>query len=853
VRFTVSDIEAPLYESLITSFEQGNPDLGIEIVSINEVLELGPLGNPQVPEDAEQRLAAAADVVSFGASRETVAKGLVRDLGPLIEADPGFQSGDFYPDVLQSFQWSGGTWSLPTKLDIRLIYYAKEAFDAAKVSYPQAGWTWDDLRNTAKALVHHQGDADTRWGFICPPTLVYRLMEGQAGALADYTVKPPAPLLDAPAAADALAWYAALVRDDESVPYLNKPGEASPQGMSPEEALIDKGQAAMWIDWAILYKYRNLQSKVGVAPWPVSGANDRSTPAWVSGISMSAGTTQPEAAWRWMVFLSRQVPSAIGQVLPSVPARRSAAEDHGYWAGLDPEPAAALQYALQHGYVAREVVALEEFNQALEQVLDGGRAPAEALAEAQATAQARLQTGVAGEAAVTPAPTFVVAPSNQKPSSDANATTITFVPGLGSLNMEPYRRLADRFHEANPEIVVQVKMLDLTGATGNPTLSSLAKTADCFMWYPSLQDPASLSAILTLDPFLEADASLSTADYYPQLLSQFTAQGQLWGLPADVTPFVIEYNKALFAEAGVAAPTADWTWDDFLAKAVALTKGEAETKQYGYVAEVFESSDLLLMLDRLGATLVQEDGAKTALTLNDPSVIEALGWYASLSTQHAVKPTYVTDLTKLLGAGSAYMEREGLINTGRAAMWTNTGTTSLLFGPREGLELGVAPLPSRADGASRASLLTTSGFFISAETAQREACWRWLVFLSQEIEAVQGLPARRSLAESTAFRQQAGEERATAYLASVKDAANPSALQVVSDHEWLGGGLYWLYQAYGKVVRGEQSPEQALDEAQDLAATYQQCVQAAGRTDRQTWQGCLQETDPSLPAFLFAQ
>ena len=77
----------------------------------------------------------------------------------------------------------------------------------------------------------------------------------------------------------------------------------------------------------------------------------------------------------------------------------------------------------------------------------------------------------------------------------------------------------------------------------------------------SLQDPQSLQAVLNLSPFLEAADDLSLDDYYPQLLTSFTAQGQTWGLPADVTPFVIEYNTALFASAGVAPPSSDWTWD----------------------------------------------------------------------------------------------------------------------------------------------------------------------------------------------------------------------------------------------------------------------------------------------------
>ena len=44
----------------------------VQVVSVNEVLGLGALVGAEVPEDAEQRLVAAADVVDFSVSRKTV-------------------------------------------------------------------------------------------------------------------------------------------------------------------------------------------------------------------------------------------------------------------------------------------------------------------------------------------------------------------------------------------------------------------------------------------------------------------------------------------------------------------------------------------------------------------------------------------------------------------------------------------------------------------------------------------------------------------------------------------------------------------------------------------------------------
>ena len=129
---------------------------------------------------------------------------------------------------------------------------------------------------------------------------------------------------------------------------------------------------------------------------------------------------------------------------------------------MDEELADTLRYVLAHGYIAREPVAAEAFEEALHAVLrqrePGGGCAGQRADAGDGPDPAATQEG----AVVTPAPTFVVAPAKPEAPTGAAVTRITFIPGLGSLNLEPYRRLAERFQEAHPEIAVEVKMLDLT-------------------------------------------------------------------------------------------------------------------------------------------------------------------------------------------------------------------------------------------------------------------------------------------------------------------------------------------------------------------------------------------------------
>ena len=549
VRFTVSDLERPLYEPLIAAFEQENPSLHVQVVSLNEVLGLTALAGSEIPEDAEQRLVAAADVVNFSVTRETVQQGLVRDLAPLIEADTTFDAPDFYPGSLESYQWQGGAWAVPNQLNFRLIFYNKDAFDAARVSYPTAGWSWDDLLVKARATMERQGDQVTRWGIVWPYDAAYYLVESRTGSMVDYAADPPQPRYDDPKVIESVDWYANLYLREQVMPYSGaRPKDQVATTLSEEETLIDKGKAAMWPDLAQLWSYRKMQGKVGVAPFPSASPDGKTTPAWTSSLAMSAGTTVPDAAWRWMMFLTRQVPQGFGQGIKPLPARRSVVETEAFWQGMDEELATALRYALDHGYVVRERASSDAFEQALHAVLREESKAGDALANAQTLVMAEAQTLAQEGAVATPKPTFVVAPAKPEAPTAAAVTRITFIPGLGSLNLEPYRRWRSDSQELIPTSSSRSRHSTSRGPAA-PTCQpgGVRRLLPVVSWLPGPCQPRGRPEH-GVPSWMRTRSSAPT--FHPQALDQFDYQGQLLGLPADITPFVIEYNKALFDAAG---------------------------------------------------------------------------------------------------------------------------------------------------------------------------------------------------------------------------------------------------------------------------------------------------------------
>jgi multiple sugar transport system substrate-binding protein len=866
LRFAVSMMDQNRYDSLIDAFEAEHPDVHISTVSIEETLGTG-RGGFNWPDDAYLRLAAAADVIAASATRQAVQQGALLDLTNFFESDPNLKAEAFYPGVLESVQWEGGTWSLPVEVTYPLIYFDKSLFDAAGVAYPQPGWTWDDFLATAQALTVGSGDAASggvsQWGFVEPSFDPVTFVQAKAGLLFNADAYPPTARLDDAAVVAAVRWYTDLFLTHEVSPYYSTSGEGGPGGMFNNEGmrLIESGQVAMWFTPDVMFfgmrrgRPDQQQTTNGAVPFPVAKPDDHTTPGVVDGLSISAGTKKANLAWEWISFLAQQ---SAGQRGPfnalstgTVPALPSVAVAAGYWDNLDEDFAAALQYATDHATIdTYDGTGYDTFRAAVVDVMDNGTAIETALADAQSEVEAAIEAEVA--AAPTPVTNLVVAEEEQQ-AVNAGAVIIDFglSEGRGRFGQQSLSTLVDQFQEAHPDIIVEVDTPQ--GFRGQLSLADMAAEYDCFQASPAFDDE-SLAAIVNMEPFLTTDSTISKDDFFPSVLVQFTYQGQLWGLPGSVTVNLMNYNKDLFDAAGLPYPSVDWTTSDFLEMAVALTQGEDENKQYGYVPSSFGANDLVSLMDRLGADMLDESVDPPRLVFNSPSVVEAFRWYTSLATQYGVQPAVSEDSGDFEGGRG----RQALISEGRAAMWMESGGGGFggpggfaVFGGQAGtssLNVGVVPLPAGPNSAEGSGFQSVDGYFISAQSDARQACWTWISFLTEQPNAASGLPARQSVAESAAYRQEVGTEQADATLASVSSGSRASFFQRVSDEgNWLGFASFWLTDAYDRVVNGEMTVEESLAAAQESVDAYRDCVIAKDAfQDPQAMRECLSEAGANI-------
>ena len=126
------------------------------------------------------------------------------------------------------------------------------------------------------------------------------------------------------------------------------------------------------------------------------------------------------------------------------------------------------------------------------------------------------------------------------------------------------------------------------------------------------------------------------------------------------------------------------------------------------------------------------------------------------------------------------------------------------------MKWGMVPLP-RDEQAVAVGYVR--GYFINAASQHPEACWKWITYLSKQPS--EGLvPARRSVTESDAFREQLGREIAGTVSASMRN-----IVLISPDLAQAGDAVELFDQAVRDVLKGTITPEEALRAAQERAQT----------------------------------
>jgi ABC-type glycerol-3-phosphate transport system substrate-binding protein len=816
VTITLAVAEADLsgYRSLIEQFEAQHSHSRVRLVAESEIVS-------SEETDRIAALASAADVFLYYPDVHEGQQYLL-DLRPLLNADPAFDLSDFLPGLLDH---SDSLWSLPTAAIYPLLFFDKAAFDAAGLATPEPGWTLDEFLSAAQTLTVREGDEVVQWGYI--PFQVQPLLATQ---LATPLVVDSQIRITDPDVANALQWLADLFILHEVSPWLEnyKPVALREASGGPDpSSLAGSGRAAMWSSGHVLWQFGYDDDNVGLTTIP-SSQQGYAADAIRYGFAASRGTAQPQAVWALLTFLSQQPPvESIIDLL--VPARRSVAAADGYWERVPAVMVEPLQYAANNNAAPRFTPAVVDVMRgALTAVVTDHQPVPDALAQAQAAAT--------GQPVVIEADTpLVVATPPGEPATGAEMVPeITFAASWSETEVQ--RRLATAFNDSQTNVRVIIRRID----TGNPLVEEIAG-ADCFTATGGRVIGNTHINILPLNALFDLDPELSPADFHPAALPVLTREGQLWGLPARIPIPLIEYNRALFAAAGIAEPSLNWTTADFLETAQALT--EPATEQYGFVD--WSQSSLNHAWAQFGVELVQEIGG--TVTIDFTAAAPVVRWYADLVRLHGVHPALPGDLIPW----SDYYDRHDIFvemaANGQVAMWPYEQSDQALARRLQGIvETGLAPFPRGPGGYTFSVANTLMAYFIAADSPHPQLCWQWLKFLTTQPTASPYLPAHLATAESAAFADHAGAERAAAYLASMAGASDRAIGLAIAD-AWLHPGILWLTALVETAAKGEVDVDSALAEAENKFSHYRECVIERLAFDSSAeWRECALEVDPDL-------
>jgi multiple sugar transport system substrate-binding protein len=258
---------------------------------------------------------------------------------------------------------------------------------------------------------------------------------------------------------------------------------------------------------------------------------------------------------------------------------------------------------------------------------------------------------------------------------------------------------------------------------------------------------AARNVLEPLGPYLAKSSVIKEADFYPEAMQPYYWNGELMCIPQNLSSLVVYYNEKLFDEAGIAYPGDDWTWDDFVSTAKALTKdidGDGMTDQYGLGTEasIFRLAPFIW---QNGGDLVDDPKNPTRLMLDSPEASEAVRWFLDLQLVHKVVPDAVQEAAE---------DSESRFQNGRLGMFLNSRRGVPTYREIKAFDWDVAPLPQ---GKTKAGILHADAYCMPSSAENKDAIWTFIEFANsaegQTTIAASGrtVPSLKAVAESPAF------------------------------------------------------------------------------------------------------
>ena len=328
--------------------------------------------------------------------------------------------------------------------------------------------------------------------------------------------------------------------------------------------------------------------------------------------------------------------------------------------------------------------------------------------------------------------------------------SISFMVFGDPAELAAYQKLVDSFSQAHPEI--QVEVIQIPGQSDYRKRLAADLTAGdpadvLLINYRRFAAFANVGALEPLGAYLEKSSLIKEADFYPEAVNAFKWRGELTCIPQNISSLVVYYNKDLFDSAGVSYPAAEWTWDDFLSAAQALTKDvdhDGVTDQFGAGIEP-SLIRLAPFIWQSNGVIVDDDSNPSTLTLDLPEDLLAAEFFVSLQTVHHVVPNADEEASE--DSESRFINR-------RLAMFLNSRRGVPTYRESAAFDWDVTALPQKD---VPAGILHADAYCLPSASKNKSDAWTFIEYANsaegQTIIAASGrtVPSLISVANSPAF------------------------------------------------------------------------------------------------------
>jgi multiple sugar transport system substrate-binding protein len=302
------------------------------------------------------------------------------------------------------------------------------------------------------------------------------------------------------------------------------------------------------------------------------------------------------------------------------------------------------------------------------------------------------------------------------PAEPESITYFTF--SAAPDHLEDLDRMIESFNAEHPNISVEVETAPFDEYfTKLQTLIAGGEAPDVFeLNYENFVTFASKGVLADLTSHIDADSDAPTDVYYPRSYDAFNYNGLQSGLPATFSTVVLFYNKDLFDQAGLDYPSADWTWDDAVEAAQALT--DADAGVWGLFSPI-QFWEFYKKAAQNGCSFFNED--QTEVTIDAPECVEALQTMVDFVEADGVMPSDID----MAGQSDGDMFNSGQLGMLVTGIWMYGAFADAPFAWDIQVEPGLA---------EKATHFFANGVSAFAASEHRDAAYEWAKFFTSSPE-----------------------------------------------------------------------------------------------------------------------